>query len=165
MFDDGQVVARDDTLDGRDHDLIGKAYGQRFEELLEKCRGHREDYYVGIAHHLVDIGRGGEKLAVDVAPGEVLRVEAACLERLAYIVVKHQPIYVVVVYGKCLDNGCCPTAIAYYGTLGIARLIHRQKIIDKINKKNVKTLAKCPYLFPIFAKEYRTVWLEKGLMC
>ena len=55
MLDDCEVVARDDALDGRNHNLVGEALGQWLEELLEECRRHCEDDDVGIAHNGVYI--------------------------------------------------------------------------------------------------------------
>ena len=55
MLHNCEVVARDDTLDHRYHNLILKAHGEWLEELGEECRGHSQNNDVGIAHHIVDV--------------------------------------------------------------------------------------------------------------
>jgi hypothetical protein len=53
----------------------------------------------------------------------------------------------VVVYGERLYDGCCPAAVAEYGATGFCVCVHKQKIIDKINKKKLKLLQILHFFF------------------
>ena len=66
ILDDGLVVARDDALDGRNDEFVTERNGQRGEEILEVGRRRGEDHDVGVAHHGVEVGRGGDAVAVEL---------------------------------------------------------------------------------------------------
>jgi hypothetical protein len=53
----------------------------------------------------------------------------------------------VMVHRKSLHDGCRPTAVTQYGTPWSLRSVHRQKIIDKINKKKLKLLQIVHFFF------------------
>ena len=75
VLHDGLVVARDDALDGRNDELVTERNSQRGEEILEVGRRRGEDHDVGVAHHGVKVGRGGDAIAVELQIDRAAKTE------------------------------------------------------------------------------------------
>ena len=119
VLHDGLIVARDDALDGRNDEFVTERNGQRGEEILEVGRRRGEDHDVGVAHHGVEVGRGGDAVAVELQIVQIAGVAAVRAQRFEHLGIADIPPYAPAVGCKQSDDGRRPASIADDRTAGV----------------------------------------------
>ncbi len=72
-------------FDGRNNEFVTERNGQRGEEILEVGRRRGEDHDVGVAHHGVEVGRGGDAVAVELQIVQIAGVAAVRAQRFEHL--------------------------------------------------------------------------------
>src|SRR5690606_26285239 len=108
MFAHDEARLRDDTLDGREYDLIVERYVEFFQFAIEESGRYGEDYVVSIRNRFVDIGSELEFGNVEFHRTEVIRIVVILLQMFDSLVVTHIPCDFRKVLAKHLGDCRCP---------------------------------------------------------
>ena len=119
VLHDGLVVARDDALDGRDHEFVAERRAERFEEGFQVGRRGGQDDHLGLAHHGVEVVRRGDAVAVEFRVVEVAGVAAFGAEAFEHLAVADVPAHAPSSRGEQFDERRRPTAVADDGAAGV----------------------------------------------